>query len=724
METTNGNKYGSNGKGYRYIFDTFEVDPGNRILLRSGEAVPLTAKVFDVLLVFVQDAGRLLEKDGLLEKVWHGSFVEEGNLARNVSTLRKALGDEARPHKIIETVPGRGYRFIADVKEISSDERDGNERSGLHHRDKSIGSPFSPWSGKFWLFTIALAVLIGLVFMAFQMGFSPIKKMESLVFDRIHQTKLTQDGNVYAPVISRDGQYLAYADLEGADRGLCIRQVSTGAVLRLLPRSRANVWGIAISPDNSFVYYISEDENVDFGSLFRIPLLGGQPRKIVDRVDGGTTISPDARHIAFTRIDRQAGNTSIVAANNDGSDEKTITSLDLDSLYYSLEWSPDGQGFVYSVKRNESGRDIWYIVEISASGGDERRIGPPSDSKIVSTRWLPDKSGLIVNAVDDATRQPQIYFLSYPDGVRRRVTNDLNNYYGITLTADGRSIVSAQSSSNRQIWTLTEKGGSRPLQITSGAEKHYEGVSWLGNEYLIFDEDENSSFDNYNIWRMSPNGRNRQQLTFGNGDNFQPAVSPDGSSIAFVSRRSGKYELWQMNSDGSDVHQLTVLTADVSNPFYSADGRSIYFLASASGKYQLWQWSIEDRASNLVLNEDTNLWTVSPDGRSIAFTVFDPASGKPRTRIRRLDAGVAETTLNITPEIWMLWAVDGRSIYFNTNSDEVRNVWRLDLNRSAPKKVSDFTAERVFKCAWSRDGSRSACIRLTATYDAVLIQFE
>ena len=86
METINGNKNGHKANGLRYRFDDFEIDPGNRMLLREGEMIPLTGKVFDVLLVFAENPGRLLEKEEILEKVWSGDFVEEGNLARNVST--------------------------------------------------------------------------------------------------------------------------------------------------------------------------------------------------------------------------------------------------------------------------------------------------------------------------------------------------------------------------------------------------------------------------------------------------------------------------------------------------------------------------------------------------------------------------------------------------------------------------------------------------------------
>lgn len=115
LDTTNGSKNEDSVNGSRLVFDVFELDPTERTLLRDGQRIPLTGKVFDVLLVFLENPGRLLGKDELIEKVWPGDFVEEGNLARNVSTLRKALGDEGKEHKYIATVQGRGYRFIAKV---------------------------------------------------------------------------------------------------------------------------------------------------------------------------------------------------------------------------------------------------------------------------------------------------------------------------------------------------------------------------------------------------------------------------------------------------------------------------------------------------------------------------------------------------------------------------------------------------------------------------------
>ena len=98
-----------------YEFGPFRLDAAEHLLLRDGEAVPLTPKAFDLLLALVERHGHLLEKDELLKKVWPDTFVEESNLTSNISQLRKALGDVENGLRYIETAPKRGYRFIASV---------------------------------------------------------------------------------------------------------------------------------------------------------------------------------------------------------------------------------------------------------------------------------------------------------------------------------------------------------------------------------------------------------------------------------------------------------------------------------------------------------------------------------------------------------------------------------------------------------------------------------
>ena len=109
--------------GEFYEFGLFRVKSDERVLLRGQDLVSLTPKAFDILLTLLENDGRIVPKDDLMKKVWPNTFVEEGNLTQNVSLLRKALGESANGPQFIETVPRRGYRFVAPVNKTKDDNR-------------------------------------------------------------------------------------------------------------------------------------------------------------------------------------------------------------------------------------------------------------------------------------------------------------------------------------------------------------------------------------------------------------------------------------------------------------------------------------------------------------------------------------------------------------------------------------------------------------------------
>ncbi len=114
-----------------YDFGDFRLDLTEKVLLRDGKFISITPKVFETLQVMVENAGRLIEKDELMERIWHERFVEESNLTFNIKMLRKALGDDAAKPRFIETVPKRGYRFIAEVRRVKAAEEETEKNTGL-----------------------------------------------------------------------------------------------------------------------------------------------------------------------------------------------------------------------------------------------------------------------------------------------------------------------------------------------------------------------------------------------------------------------------------------------------------------------------------------------------------------------------------------------------------------------------------------------------------------
>ena len=125
-----------------FEFDDFRVDTGQFLLTRPGQSSPLTPTVFRILVMLLEQAGKVVSKEELIKEVWPDSFVEEGNLNRNVSTLRKALGERPSDHRYIETIPKTGYRFVATVKTVAyqapavmTRNNSGHERNGIVGRD-------------------------------------------------------------------------------------------------------------------------------------------------------------------------------------------------------------------------------------------------------------------------------------------------------------------------------------------------------------------------------------------------------------------------------------------------------------------------------------------------------------------------------------------------------------------------------------------------------------
>src|SRR5258706_6884266 len=118
-----------------YEFGPFQIDKVNHVLMRDGETLPLKPKVFDTLLLLVENRGRVLDKDELLSRLWPDTVVEESNLSQNVYLLRKVLGEEPRGESYIETMPKRGYRFVASVNEV--------EEAGAESLPKKPSQPSS-----------------------------------------------------------------------------------------------------------------------------------------------------------------------------------------------------------------------------------------------------------------------------------------------------------------------------------------------------------------------------------------------------------------------------------------------------------------------------------------------------------------------------------------------------------------------------------------------------
>jgi Tol biopolymer transport system component len=698
--------------------------------------------------VLTENSGQVVTKDELLNKVWSDSFVEESNLSRHIYVLRKTFKDLGEAD-LIQTVPRRGYRFTGEVHENGNGaliiEKPSSAQTLIEELDSSAEpeikvlkppdsrTKVSHWRLKPFVVVTALLLLIAGGIAWNKSNILPQNQSEPLApltLQSMQVGRLTAKGKVYDPAISPDGKFLAYIVRHTESKqSLWLRDLTGKSETQLIPPKEWLIGTTVFAPDGGSIYFWGREGAKD-GAAYQIPLFGGTPRKIAENIRSGIGLSPDGKQLAYIRFD---GNQHILfVCNVDGSGERIVTKRTGKFTYFTWglapAWSPDGTRLVVSAQElkseEKSDAQEQYFVEVNVADGAEKRLASPQWHNCNVAAWLPAGSGLIVIAQDKSGAPYQLWHLSYPDGAALRITNDTNNYFKFSLTADGKSLAAAQEIWNNNIWILPKSDTSRARQIThvtSGAENF---AVWMPDSRLIFHIKEGAS---QNLWLMDADGQNRQQLTFDEtAHNGTPMAAPDGRSIFFTSNRTGVSHVWQMDADGRNPRQIT--DGDGEKMFeITSDGRWLIYAAIKHWTWTLWKKPL-DVGEAVKLSEHLYEEAIaSPDGKQILFGYYvkDAADGNPwRIAVMPFDGSAPPKLLDLpSPLQYFDWSADGQSVYLVKKVDS-SNVWQYSLDGKLLRQVTDFPAETpgyIIHFAWSPDGKQLAITRETKISDAILI---
>jgi Tol biopolymer transport system component/DNA-binding winged helix-turn-helix (wHTH) protein len=713
-----------------YAFGPFRLDPANRLLLRDGQPLPLTGKVSDLLLYFVENSDRLLTKDEILKSVWPDSFVEEGNLARHVSTLRKTLGEGPRDHAYVVTVSGRGYRFVAHVSTVTDHdswkpaslyavETSSGPTEILGPRERTVEARSGPWAR---VDRLTLSVLgVAIAALVFAHWVRPRPTAASLA-NPLSLEWRTNTGDVYAPAVSRDGAYLAYCWVTpDGKQGLRVRQAVGGNTIDVVPPAPVSYWAVRFSAGGDFIYYVIADlASNSLGTLFRVPTLGGRSERVLEHVNGGIALSPDGQSLAFTRINAAPGSVAIMTVGTAGGPARTVMTLDMPAIVQSLDWSPDGRRLLYALKRREYAGDRWHVAEIPVSGGPPAVIVPPRSTRIIAAVWLPERRGLLLNAVDPESALPQIWRVSYPDGAERRLTDDLHNYKDLTITADGSRVVTQSLGHLVQLWIAPGAHPGQPKQIATGtARGAFDALAWTPDVRLLYKWGERGFYD---IWRMAADGSAQRQLTARAGEISDTSIAPDGRFVFFISTRGGSSQIWRMKPDGDDLRQLTHLKSLPLGPVASPDGRWVYFSTDERGFPTLWRMTLDGQSIAEVSDQPIELFNLSPDGRWLAYSYRDSHRGGLRVAVVPIDATDPRHTFDIEPTFALRWTPDGQGVAFTHHNG---NVWVQPVSGGSPYAVTrQHPGLKAVAFAWSPDARYLAYTLMAAPVDAIAFRLQ
>jgi Tol biopolymer transport system component/DNA-binding winged helix-turn-helix (wHTH) protein len=724
-----------------YEFGPFRIDTGNRRLMRGAEVVPLKAKVIDTLLLLIEHRGDVVEKDALMKSLWPDSFVEEANLTQNIYTLRKALGDGG----YIETIPRRGYRFAAEVRKkddaavdllvikektstsVTYEEELPEPRTFTRVRpddQKIINLPAavplalperaSSSRSRRWPWLALGGALIVMV-----VGIFWLRK-PAVPFNSVKLTKFTTTGKAVKAVVSPDGKYIAFVQNDSGQQSVWLRQLVTGQELQIVPAKRTDIYGLTFTHDGNYVFYVSQEQN-QLGLLYQVPSLGGASDKLMEDVDSPVTFSPDNKQMAFIRF--SPGAASIIIANIDGAGERTLVTTHIgDALRIGPNgvlppsWSPDGSVIACPVSINSVQWDQT-VYGFRTKDGAGQQLTTNHWPGLGRIEWSPDGSGILATVIESETSaEQQIWFISYPRGEARRITNDLIDYRDLSVTADARTIVTIQSEKKANIWLAPASDLDHPTQLTATSYDGLNGLSWTPDGKLVYTS---LIAGEQNLWITDLNGGAPKQLTAHAGFNELPTVSPEGRYVVFLSNRNGQEELWRIDIDGKHPMQLTHGTGD-QQPTFTADGRTVIYRSGSPAS--LFRVGI-DGGDPVRLGEtrgfDPN---VSPDGKTIAFGFRAAPSTKNQIAILGIDGGEARLIGDWRALYGRLrWMPDGTAIAYAARQAGVGNIWIQPLDGSAPKQLTHWSANPIFSFGWSRDGKWLAYASGSLTSDVVRI---
>lgn len=718
-----------------YQFGSFKLIPAERLLLRDGQCVPLTPKVFDLLLVLVEHGGHLLTKDELLKAVWGESHVEEGNLTFSISVLRKSLGESKTGPQYIETVPRRGYRFITAVKHVSRENDEVLAEAPAIVEEKSpiveepapervltisaeAAAPDRALRRRLIAVTLTTLVVVCAVIvydltrLAGQN--SPAGPAKMAVAKRTHT------GKSAAAAISPDGKHIARVTEEGDRQSLWVEQVATSHAVQIVPPAAVKFIGLTFSVDGHYLYYVGWQvwENNLPSALYKIPALGGTPQKVIAEVHSAVTMSPDGQSLAFVRNNKRLGETAVVIARADGTAERTLSVRRRPDNYKWVAWSPDGRTIAGSVLSVDDGLHM-SVAAIDVASGAERLISADRWAACGQLQWLGDGSGLVIAATPEAAQPAQIWHLTYPEGSARRITNDVSSYDGVSLTQDSRTMVTLQADQLTNVWVTTPQGAlNNAAQITFGKSDGVRGLAWTPDGRIVYGSLASGKPD---IWVMNADGSNQKQLTGGAGNNAVPSVSPDGRYIVFASDRTGTYHIWRMNIDGSNALPLTEGRFDQA-PDCAPDGRWVHYGSWQTGKPTLWKVTMDGGEAQQIVAEYAHSPVISPDGKLVAyFHADDERDAQLTTVVAPLDGKMPSKEFEISsPPV--RWNSADRALSYVVNQGGSSNIWSQAIVGGAPQPLTDSRPGQILHFDWSPDGKRLAYARTAVFRDVVMIR--
>ena len=665
-------------KGFLLRFGAFTLDLNRHGLFMGSTRIHLTSKPFETLVVLMEHRGTTVQKQQLMDAVWKDSFVTEDSLVKAIREVRRALDDEKGNPKFIQTVPGEGYRFIAEVTSVNEQIGQASVPADVNAKQEEglsaptvVTPPIHETRRRFSATAAGVLVLIGIIGVVAL--WQPRPKTGS--------TTQSYIGTISAPYtslsLSPDGNFIAFiADLQGIPQ-IWIRSLAGGEPLPVTsgnsPASHPS-W----SPQSNQIVF---SRGIDSPSIWSVPPLGGQSPTLLIEEGRNPRLSLQGDRMVFEKRNE------IWTAGGDGTHQQKVKGIPVvDLLIVDREpsFSPDGSRIAFFQPEDGPMGDIWVIPSI---GGQAKQL-------------------------------------------------TFDNHYGggLVWTPDGTHIIfTSQRGGSKTLWKIAASGGNPEPVLKSPGEDSNPEISRDGMRLFYVRTRNQWEL----ILRDALSGKSielRKTIT----DMFYPSFSPDGDRIAFfATAEGGDIQLFTIRTSGTELTQVTRTQGERNVfPTWSTDGSALYFyqlrpdlsyrrISSAGGTssevFSGWRWrthygaQVDASGNRIVYSRVSNGITVATVFRDIqtgtesvlARTLDSPRWSKDAKSLVGVDTSggkefgdvvICSVATAACRKVAVdgaspIWSQDDSRIYFERwRSADKRDVWSVSAEGQDEKRIT----ERVY----------------------------
>jgi Tol biopolymer transport system component/DNA-binding winged helix-turn-helix (wHTH) protein len=643
-------------------FGAYEADLLSGELRKSGIRLKLQDRPFQILAILLEHPGLVVTREQLQKRLWpEDTFVDfEHGLNTAVNKLRDALSDEADNPRFIETLPKRGYRFIAPVSASTA------PRAHLHAvATANAPTPFSSPA----------------ISPADSSAISSPASFAAVAKRRLSTALAASAMLLLCATLLATWYFFLHS------RGTAESSEIRIAPLNGLPREG----DAAFSPDGNQVAFLWAGEKGGFAHIY-VSQIGAadSPRQITSTGEGtfefAPVWSPDGRYIAFLRFSEKEKDLAIYVTAALGGSERRLYKVNSYRKVDALDWSVDGKYLAFSDSASPSEASHIFLLSLDSLEVHPVTSPPPGTLGDTTPAFSPDGKSLAF--VRDTLDVREIYVLPLPGGSPQQITFDHADIQGITWTPESDKLIFASSRQGQtSLWRISASGGTpQRLPIAGAGWAMRPALNRKGNRLAYTSVTYSSS-----LWRASLTPDHKvirplEHFISSTGLEEGPQYSPDGKHIVFQSTRTGYHEIWRADADGSNPIQLTHFAKNLTGtPRWSPDSRWISFDSRPEGHSHVFIINAEGGQPREVTRggSENGVASWSTDGKWL-FVASNRSGSWEVWKIT--PEGTSATQITHHGGFTALPSLDGKFLYYAKGRD-VPGLWRVPVDGGEETKL-------------------------------------